>query len=77
VHVSFVREAYDWEVDVSASFFSFFFLICCTQLEQDGKVKTSFGEFLLKKGCSYSIRFLFVMLAFLFLGRVLTDHGSI
>jgi hypothetical protein len=49
------------------------FLICCIPLEQDGKVKTNVDGSPLKRGCSLLAPFissLFVMVAFLFLGRV-------
>jgi len=71
-NASFVKAAHDWEVDIFASGL-FFFLICCTLLEQDRKVNTSFDGSPLKRGCSLlapSIRSLFVMVAFLFLERV-------
>jgi hypothetical protein len=55
------------EVDVFASF-----IICCTLSEQDGNVKISVGGSPLKRGLllAPSIRSLFVMVTFLFLGRV-------
>lgn len=63
-NVSFVKAAHDLEVDVFALFFNFLYS------EQNGNVKTGFGRFPLKKGCSLlapSIRSLFIMVAFIFL----------